>query len=471
MSPTMKALGIAALAAPMIAFALLLVVPALDPKIMASSLHFYAVSFTALAAAIACAVVIASARTMRHTRLLFLGLAFFATAGVFAVHGLATPGFFIEHYHSSVSVSAWLSVAAGSAFVALSVVGLPARAERIIERNGLAIFGGAVAVISAYIALSLMVESWLDWVPIQIRSVQLGLGIAGMALIGFAIWRYYQAYLFARLPSQLAMVATLAILLEVQTIILWGRVWHLSWWLYHGLYGVAFLVLFIGWAIEVRRSGTLRAIADALSMRDALAQLNRGLEAPILDLVDAIEIKDEETFGHVRRVSAHALAIGQRLGLSPSELRSLVVAAEMHDVGKISVPDSILTKPGPLTDEEFEVIKTHTVRGEEIAQQVNALRALAGIIRSHHERLDGSGYPDGLVGEKIPLLARIVAVADTYDAMTSKRPYRAGVSHADTMAELMRNRGTTLDARCVDALVAIFAEQQGSRASAKQAVA
>ena len=464
MSPTMKALGIAALAAPMIAFALLLVVPALDPKIMASSLHFYAVSFTALAAAIACAVVIASARTMRHTRLLFLGLAFFAIAGVFAVHGLATPGFFIEHYHSSVSVSAWLSVAAGSAFVALSAVGLPARAERIIERNGLAIFGGAVALISAYIALSLMVESWLDWVPIQKRSVQLGLGIAGMALICFAIWRYYQAYLFARLPSQLAMVATLAILLEVQTIILWGRVWHLSWWLYHGLYGVAFLVLFSGWAIEVWRSGTLRAIADALSMRDALAQLNRGLEAPILDLVDAIEIKDEETFGHVRRVSAHALVIGQRLGLSAGELRSLVVAAEMHDVGKISVPNSILAKPGPLTDEEFEVIKTHTVRGEEIAQQVNALRGLAGIIRSHHERLDGSGYPDGLVGEEIPLLARIVAVADTYDAMTSKRPYRAGVSHMATMAEILRGRGVTLDARCVDALVAIFAEP-GSRAA------
>ncbi len=462
MSPTTKVLGIAALAAPMIAFGVLLAVPAFDPRVMWMAFHFYAVSFTALAAALACGIVIASARTLQQTRLLFLGLAFFAIAGVFAVHGLETPGFLAERYHGSVSVSAWFSVAAGSAFVALSVVGLPARAERIVERNGLAIFGGAVALITAYIALSVTVESWLDWVPIRNRSLQLGLGFAGMALIGFAIWRYYQAYLFARLPSQLAMVATLVLLLEVQAIILWGPAWHVSWWLYHGLYPIAFGVLFAGWAIEVRRSGTLRAIADALSMRDALAQLNKGLEEPILQLVDAIEIKDRETFGHVRRVSAHALAIGRRMGLSAGELRSLVVAAEMHDVGKISVPNSILVKPGPLTEEEFEVIKTHASRGYEIAQQVEALRDLAVIIRCHHERLDGSGYPDGLVGEEIPLLARIVAVADVYDAMTSNRPYRDGMSHMEAMAEILRGRGVTLDARCVDALVAILAEP-GSR--------
>jgi len=290
--------------------------------------------------------------------------------------------------------------------------------------------------------------------------VQFLVVLGSMGLTGFGMWRYYQAYQFARLPSQLALVAALAILLEVQVIVLWGQTWHLSWWFYHGLYGVAFLVLFAGWALEVRRAGTLRAIADALSMRDALAQLNRGLEAPIVELVDAVEAKDRETFGHVRRVSAYALSIGKRLGLSPSELRSLALAAEMHDVGKISVPDWILAKPGPLTDEEFAVVKTHTVRGHEIAQQVPPLKPLAGVIRHHHERLDGSGYPDGLAGQEIPLPSRIIAVADTYDAMTSKRPYRDAMSHEDAMAELLRLRGVQLDSQCVDAFAGVIVEWQ-----------
>ncbi len=453
-----KVLAVAALAAPMVLFAVLLAAPRLDPPIMAFTFHFYVVGFTALAAAIACAIVIASARTLRQTRLLFLGLGFFAIAGIFAVHGLATPGFIADQYYASVSVSAWLSVAAGSAFVAMSVVGLPRRLEQLIERNGRTFFAVTMAAIFTYIALSLTVESWLDWVPIRERGVQWSLGFGSMALIGFAIWRYYQSYLFARLPSQLAMVAALVLLLEVQAIILWGPVWHLSWWLYHGLYAITFVVLFAGWAIEARRSGTVRAIADALSMRDALAQLNRGLEAPIVQLVDAVEAKDLETFGHVRRVSAHALAIGRRFGLSPSELRSLVLAAEMHDVGKISIPSSILAKPGPLSEEEFAVVKTHTIRGDEIAQQVAALQPLAGIIRRHHERLDGSGYPDGLSGDEIPLLSRIIAVADTYDAMTSKRPYRDAMSHVEAMAELFRLRGVQLDPNCVDAFAAVLAE-------------
>lgn len=451
-------LGIAALAAPMVVFALLRALPELDPPVMWFTFHFYAVGVTALAAAIACAVIIASASTLRETRLLFLGLAFFSIAGIFAVHGLTTPGFIVNESSASLAVSAWFSVSAGAAFVAMSVVGLPARVERLIESSGKTLVGTVVAAVVAYITLSFTVESWLDWAPIDERSVQLSVGFASAGLLGFAAWRYYQAYAFARLPSQIAMVATLVLLLEVQAILIWGPAWHVSWWLYHALYGVAFAVLFAGWAMEVSRSGSLRAIADALSMRNALAQLNRGLDAPILELVDAVEAKDVETFGHVRRVSGYALAIGSRMCLSSSDLRSLVVAAEMHDVGKISIPGSILAKPGPLTDEEFAVLKTHTVRGYEIAEKVTALRRLAGVIKAHHERFDGDGYPDGLAGEEIPQLARIISVADTYDAMRSKRPYRDGVSHLEAMAELLLVRGSQLDPRCVDAFTAVFAE-------------
>jgi HD-GYP domain-containing protein (c-di-GMP phosphodiesterase class II) len=465
-----RTLGVAALAAPLALFLVLYYVPSLDATYMAPTFHFYAVSFTALAAVVACAVLIASARTLQETRLLFLGLAFFTIAGVFAVHGLATPGFIVDQFYLSVSVSAWLSAAAGAGLVALSVAPLPHRIEHALERNGKNVFALFAIAVFAYIALSVFVDAWLDWVPIRRRNVQLAFGLPSLALAAFAAWRYYQSYQFARLPAQLAMVGTIGLLLEVQVIILWGTVWHLSWWIYHGLYGVAFVVLFAGWAIEVRRAGTLRAIADALSMRDALAQLNRGLESPIVELVDAIEIKDQATYGHVRRVAGFALAIGRRLNLSPNDLRSLVLAAEMHDVGKISVPNSILGKPGALTPEEFDIVKAHTLRGHAIAQQVQALSPLADVIRSHHERLDGSGYPNGLAGDEIPLLARIIAVADTYDALTSKRPYRDAWSHVEAMAEIMRVRGTTLDPACVDALVAELASR-GARDTVEQAAA
>ncbi len=464
-------LGVAALLAPLAAFLFLRAFPQLDPAIMASTFHFYVVGFTAAAAAIACAVVMASARTLRETRLLFLGLAFFSIAGIFSVHGLLTPGFIVHEFHESLSVSAWLSVAAGAGLVALSATGLPRRVEQVIERNGPTFVLVAVSLVGAYIALSFTEETehWLDWVPTDKRSVQFLVVLGSMGLTGFGMWRYYQAYQFARLPSQLAVVATLVLLLEVQVIILWGQVWHLSWWFYHGLYAVAFVVLFAGWAVEVRRAGTLRAIADALSMRDALAQLNRGLEARIIELVDAIEIKDREMFGHVRRVSEYALAIGRRLALSPSELRALALAAEMHDVGKISVPGSILAKPGTLTEEEFAVVKTHTERGYDIAQKVPALAVIANVVKHHHERLDGGGYPDGLAGEQIPLLARIIAVADTYDAMTSRRPYRGAMSHDEAMAELLREKAVTLDPRCVDSFVAVIGRPDEQHATERAA--
>jgi HD-GYP domain-containing protein (c-di-GMP phosphodiesterase class II) len=250
------------------------------------------------------------------------------------------------------------------------------------------------------------------------------------------------------------MVIALVLLAEVPPILLWGVPWALSWWMYHVLYGAAFLVLFAGWAVEVRRAGSLKVIAEGLSMRDALAQLNRGHDAHVLDLVDAIEAKDRATLGHARRVGAYALDIGKRIGLAPGELRSLALAAEMHDVGKIGVPDAILAKPAKLTDEEFREMQRHTGRGFDIATRIDALRPLAPVIRAHHERMNGRGYPDGLVGEAIPLLARIIAVADSFDAMTSHRPYRAPMTRDAAIAELQRVRGVELDARCVDAFLA-----------------
>jgi HD-GYP domain-containing protein (c-di-GMP phosphodiesterase class II) len=459
----LTALGVAALLSPMAALGLFRLNPDLDPVWMQFDLHFYGVSVISLAAAAACIIVMASAATLQNTRLVFLGLAFLTIAGVFSVHGLMTPGFIEHEFYHSVAVSGWLSAFGGCLFVALSVATLPHSIEHFVERNGRAFFIGAILLVAAYIELSVTMNAWLDWIPLT-TNVTLSFGLAGLALGGFAAWRYWEAYQFARLPSQIAMIVALVLLLEVQAIIIWGTAWHISWWLYHALYGVAFAVLFIGWALEAKRAGTLRAIADALSMRDALAQLNRGLDSRIVELVDAVEAKDQETFGHVRRVSGYALAVGKRMELSPSALRMLAMAAEMHDVGKISIPSSLLSKPGPLTPDEYDVVKTHTSRGYEIAQQVKALHELSNVIRGHHERFDGAGYPDGLAGDAIPLFSRIIAVVDSYDAMTSKRPYRNGRAHAEAIAEIKTKSGQQFDPRCVEAFLAVFEDPSSRKA-------
>ena len=195
---------------------------------------------------------------------------------------------------------------------------------------------------------------------------------------------------------------------------------------------------------------------DALSMRDAVAQLNRGRERPIIELVEQLEAKDRYTVGHVHRVGTFAYDIGQQLGLSHSELRQCVLAAEMHDIGKLNTPESILLKPGRLTDEETVEMRKHAVRSGEIAKRVATLGPIALAIRAHHEQFAGGGYPDGIAGDEIPLIARIVSVADTYDAMTSTRPYRKAMTHESALAELRRVSGTQLDPRCVDAFLASF---------------
>ncbi len=164
--------------------------------------------------------------------------------------------------------------------------------------------------------------------------------------------------------------------------------------------------------------------------------------------VDARMAVPEE---HSSSVARYAAAIGQELGWSGSELALLRMAAMLHDVGKVSVPDRILRKPGPLTDEEYEEIKRHPVAGADIVQRVEGLEPIVPWVRHSHEHFDGSGYPDGLSGETIPPASRILLVADAYDAMTSHRAYRKAMSPEDARAELQRHAGTQFDPACVEA--------------------
>ncbi len=170
-------------------------------------------------------------------------------------------------------------------------------------------------------------------------------------------------------------------------------------------------------------------------------------------IIKTLEAKDRYTHGHSHRVAAYALLIAKKLSFTEEQLIEIELAALLHDIGKISTPDQILNKPGKLTPEEFEIIKEHPVQSYEILSEVTSLKQIAQWVRAHQERIDGFGYPDGLQGENIPLQARIITVADAFDAMTSDRPYRQALSIQYAYDELKRCAGTQFDSKIVDIFI------------------
>jgi HD-GYP domain-containing protein (c-di-GMP phosphodiesterase class II) len=192
----------------------------------------------------------------------------------------------------------------------------------------------------------------------------------------------------------------------------------------------------------------------------ALRQVEHSVEAMVATMVRAVEVKDPYTAGHSERVQQYSLWIAEELGLSAYETRMLGHGALIHDVGKIGIPDSILQKPGLLTSSEYEVIKLHTIHGAAIVAEIDMFRDCVPIVRWHHERLDGTGYPDGLAGDDIPFLARVVAVADVFDAMTSNRSYRNRMAVEEALAIMAEDVAKgKLDAIAFGALRAVVAER------------
>jgi putative nucleotidyltransferase with HDIG domain len=180
------------------------------------------------------------------------------------------------------------------------------------------------------------------------------------------------------------------------------------------------------------------------------------------DMVDALtaalDAKNPYTCGHSGRVAELALALACQLGLPDEERNRIHVGAHLHDIGKIGVPDRILDKPAGLTEAEMSLIKLHPIIGDQIIRKTRAFQPMADIVRHHHERFDGKGYPDGLSGLDISLGARIVAVADAVDAMTNPRPYRKALSFQDASDELMRCRNRQFDPELVDIMVGYLSE-------------
>jgi putative two-component system response regulator len=181
--------------------------------------------------------------------------------------------------------------------------------------------------------------------------------------------------------------------------------------------------------IKPLQPAVVRTRIRAMLRNKALTDSLEEAETILFALAQSVEHRDKYTGAHCQRLTTYSLALGQALGLARQEQLALYRGSYLHDIGKIGIPDGILFKRGLLTDEEWQTMRLHTIRGEEICKPMKTLAPVLPIIRSHHERWDGSGYPDGLGGEDIPLLARILQVADIYDALTTARPYKPAFSH------------------------------------------
>jgi putative nucleotidyltransferase with HDIG domain len=190
-------------------------------------------------------------------------------------------------------------------------------------------------------------------------------------------------------------------------------------------------------------------------LRSTMQDLERSYDITLEAMGDALDLRDQETEGHSRRVTAYTIALAQAMGVEAEDLRTIARGAFLHDIGKIATPDAILLKPGRLSKEEMAIMKQHCERGYVMVSKIPFLREAAEIVYAHQECFDGTGYPRGLRGEEIPLGARIFAIADSLDAMTSDRPYRKGTTFAAAAAEIVRCSGQQFDPQIVDVFLSL----------------
>jgi putative nucleotidyltransferase with HDIG domain len=225
--------------------------------------------------------------------------------------------------------------------------------------------------------------------------------------------------------------------------------------------GIVFAILWLALAILVSGASMRmrRQTHDLAAHSHDLLESSRELEATLLETIEtlnaAVEARDPYTAGHSQRVRRVSLAVGRELRLTPKQLGALATAALFHDIGKIGMPDSILTKPERLDRAEQIVMREHAARGAEIVSRISSLKGCVPAIRHHHERWDGLGYPDGLSGKEIPIEAAIIAIADAWDAMTTDRPYAAALSMEEATMQLYAAKGKQFNPAVVDAFASV----------------
>ncbi len=506
----------AVLAAPMLVFVYLRLNPSLDTKWGAGAPHFYIVSLAAGIALLLAFAVLRASITLPDHRTTFLALAFLAMSTIFLAHGAGTAPWFGGHVHEDpfaaygsgegvstdhtnhgatataspstispspapandgkadarnmvVGYSARLSLLVGAVFLALSVVEFSMKAAERITRHSTLIILGASGVFALHITTALVEPRLISWIPLSSNWMSWSVAVVTWGCLAFAGLRYFQAYRLAMLPLPGTVALGIALLAEAQLMMMLGPAWRLSWWTYHAVMLIGFAGPMLAMLHQYQRAGDLGSLVEGMFLRQQVQGIRAGDPQTLTILGAAVAGKDGETAGHLERVGELSVAVGRRMGLPAERLPILRWGGRLHDLGKIGVPNNILRKPGKLTDDEFAIMKLHTVRGHQVALRCGALAEAAPIIRSHHEKLDGTGYPDGLVGDQIPLEARIVAVCDVWDALVYERPYKKAWLPEAAAALLRRDSGKHFDPACVDAILAEVGMAETPEAARKAA--
>ena len=421
-------------------------------------LHFVGVGISALIASVAAVVLTVVGARRGDGRTVLVGTAFTVMTALLAIHGLATPGMLIG-MNGVVAFTGAATLPIGGAVLALSA--LPALRRPTGIRALVALQVVAVVSVVTLGVAGMVFPGLVPPVPAPGSPVAIAGLAAGTFFYGVLVLRALKTYLLTRRVADMAVVIGIAWLIAALPPAMLMNYSQLGWWLGHllELLGIALVAAPV--AVDLHRAAQSRPLYGDLRAGELVAEEEAFLGARVRSLTAKLAAKDTSTGEHTRRVALRAVQIGEELGLAPGRLRSLAIGGLLHDIGKLSVPERILGKPGRLTEEEFAVIKCHPEWGDRLLRELGGFTdSVRRLVRSHHERLDGAGYPDGLHGHELALEARILSVADVYDALVSPRVYRAAWCHEEAIALLREESGTAFDPRCVEALECVLERER-----------
>ncbi|WP_424950681.1 HD-GYP domain-containing protein [Deinococcus sp.] len=436
--------------------------PRLNPELELFRVHAALVGAVAVLAVLMTAATFAVGLRQRNVQVVLLSLASGSLGLVYAVHGLASPeagapgisplsampgmpGMPGSGYSAASPLAAQLGALLTAFWLALSALPSDSAALRGLFRLRSVLLLGWLGGLAGLATLLLLVPERADRL-LDFPADRLLVVVATLTLAGVAAWRHWQSWRYSRFPLQLGVVYAAMWLGGAQLILAVGPAWTLSWWIYHLLL-VGVTAAIVGGLVmqghrpEVPLGTVLRGLWN--NRPDDL--LAAGISRSVQQLVLNTETHDPYTAGHSYRVALHALRLARSLGYGPEALRAITQGGILHDIGKLDVPTVILNAPGKLTPQEWSLVQAHPLHGYDRCRVLGFLPEELGIIRSHHERWDGMGYPDRLAGTEIPELARLLSIADVYDALTSKRSYRDPWSHERANAYLREQAGVSFD--------------------------
>ena len=432
--------------------------------------HFVAIAAVSTVAGWAAVAVTVAGAQREDGRAVLVGTAFAAMSALLAVHGLATEDVFVGENEG-------LSALAGAAALPVGAIVLTMAAVAPLRRPGnirrLLWFEAALlSAIAALAAFGLADPAGIPEVPEPGGPLAIGALVLGLALFASLAARAVRTWtLTRRLADLLVVVGTvwLGVALVPQML---DQPWGWTWWLGHALEICGVLLVGGPVALDLNRGAQSRPLTGDLRAADLVAREEEFLGTRVRALMVRLAEKDEYTEGHTRRVATRAVQVGERLGLSPGRLRDLAIGGLLHDIGKLSTPDAILKKPGPLSDEERDVIGLHPERGEQLIVELGGFSdQVRRLVLDHHERLDCKGYPNGRGGPELDRETRILSVCDVFDALVSERVYRPAWTEHQAFELLAQEAGTAFDPRCVEALAFVLADERAARLSPLSPVA